>query len=48
MVEEVGYKGGHGQEGRHQNYLFYANDVMIESSEPKFLQGSLSTLVGMF
>ena len=37
-----------GQEGRHQNSLFYTDDGMIASSDPGWLQGSFSTLVGMF
>ena len=32
MVEGAGGQGGHGQEGRHQNVLFYADDDMIVSS----------------
>ena len=34
MVEGVCGKGGHGQEGRHQDSLFDANDDMIASSDP--------------
>ena len=34
MVEGAGEKSGRGQEGRHQNYLFYADDVMISLSDP--------------
>ena len=36
------------QEGRHQNYLFNADDGMVVSSEPILLQGEFSTLVRMF
>ena len=37
-----------GQEGRHQNALFYADDGMVTSSDPQWLQGAFSTLVGLF
>ena len=48
-VEEiVESAGGRGQEGRHQNSLFYAGDGMIASSDPGWLQGAFSTLVGLF
>ena len=29
MVERAGEQSGHGQEGRHQNSLFYLDDVMV-------------------
>ena len=29
VVEVAGGQGGHGQEGRHKNALFYADDDMI-------------------
>ena len=48
MVEGAGEQVGHGQEGRHQNYLFYAYDVMIASLDPGWLQGVFSILVGPF
>ena len=32
----------------HHNYLFYAEDGMVASSDPKWLQGEFSTLVGLF
>ena len=37
-----------GKEGRHQASLFYADDGMVASSDPRWLQGDLNTLVGLF
>ena len=34
MVEGAGKQGGRGQEVRHQNTLFCADDVMIVLSDP--------------
>ena len=48
MLERAGGKDGHGRECRHQNALFYADYGMVDSSDPEWLQGGFSTLVGMF
>ena len=48
MVEGVEERGDHGQDGRHQKALFYADDVMVASSDPQWLQGAFSNLVGLF
>ena len=48
MVESADGQGGRGREGRNQNPLFYADDGMIALSDPGWLQGALSTLVGLF
>ena len=48
MVEGTGEKVGRGQEGRHQNSLFYTDDNMVALSEPGWIQGAFSTLVGIF
>ena len=48
MEEVTGRQGGSGQEGRHQNSLFYMDDGMITSLDPGWLQGALSNLVGLF
>ena len=48
MVEGAGDQGRRGQEGRHQNYIFYMYDVMISLSDAGWLQGAFSTLVGLF
>ena len=37
-----------GQEGRHQVALFYADDGMVASSDPRWLQGAFNTLVVLF
>ena len=48
MVEVAEEQDGHGQEGRNQNYLFCVDNGMIASSDPLWLQGDFSTLVGLF
>ena len=40
--------GGAGERGRHQSDLFYADDGMVVSSDPRWLQWAFSTLVGLF
>ena len=37
-----------GKEGRHQAALFYADDGMVDSLDPRWLQGAFNTLVGQF
>ena len=41
-------QGERGQEGRHQAALFYADDGMVASSDPRWLQGVFNTLVSLF
>ena len=48
MVESVEERGGSRQEGRHQNPLLYADNGMVASLDPQWLQGGLSTLVSLF
>ena len=48
MVESSGGQGWRGQEVRHQNALFYADDRMMGLSYPGWLQGVFSTLIGLF
>ena len=48
MVESAEERSGCRQEGRHQNPFFYVNDGMVTSSDPQWLQGYFSTLVGLF
>ena len=48
MVEGAEERGKHEQEGRHKNSLFYADDDMVASSDPRWLHGKFSTLVGLF
>ena len=47
MVDRAGGQDGRVQEVRLQNSLFYADDGMLDSSDPGLLQGAFSTLVGM-
>ena len=47
MVESADKQSGRGQEGRHQNALFYVNGGMVAWSDPRWLQGAFSTLVGL-
>ena len=48
MVDSAEERGGSRQEGRHQNSIFYVDDGMVASSDPRWLQGDFSTLFGMF
>ena len=48
MVESAEERSRSGQEGRHQNFHFYVDDGMVVSSDPVWIQGGFSTLVGMF
>ena len=48
IVEEAEARGEMGWEGRHQAALFYAEDRMVFSSDPAWLQGAFTALVGLF
>ena len=48
MVERAEERSGRGQEGRHKNYFLYSDDGMVPSSDLRWIQGTLSTLVGLF
>ena len=48
VVEEAEARGETGQEGRNQAALFYADDGMVASSDPDWLQGAFNALVGLF
>ena len=48
VIAELKEQGDTGQEGRHQAALFYANDCMVASLEPGWLQGAFNTLLGLF
>ena len=41
-------KESRGQEGRHQAALFYADDGMVASLDPVWLQVAFNALVGLF
>ena len=43
-----GEKRGTGGGGQHQAALFYADDGMIASSDPRWLQWDFTVLVGLF
>ena len=47
MVESADKQSGRGQEGRHQNALFYVDGGMVAVLDPRWLQGAFSTLVGL-
>ena len=48
MVEGMEGKGDLGQEGSHQESLFYADDDMVALPNPRWLQGTSNTLVSLF
>ena len=48
LVDEAEEKGETGQEGRHQSTVFCANDGMVVSSDPAWLQGAFNSLVAIF
>ena len=47
MQEGAEERGDHGQEGRHNNAIFYTDNGMVASSDPRWLQGDFSTLDGL-
>ena len=47
-VEESDKRGERGKEVRHQAALFYADDGMVASSDPRWLQWAFNDLVGLF
>ena len=48
LVTETKEKEETGREGRHQSAVFYADDGMVVSSDPAWLQGAFSALVAIF
>ena len=48
VIADAEERGELGKEGRHQADLFYAEDGMVASSDPRWLQGALNTLVVLF
>ena len=48
LVAETADKGETGREGRHRSEVFYADDGMVVSSDPAWLQGAFSALVAIF
>ena len=47
-VTEAEKRRARGREGRHQAALFYADDGMLASSDPEWLQWDFTQLVGLF
>ena len=47
-VTEAETRGERGREGRHQAALLYADDGMLASSDPQWLQWAFMQLVGLF
>ena len=47
IVDETEEKGETGREGRHQSAVFCADDIMVVSSDPAWLQGAFSALVAI-
>ena len=47
IMEEAEARGDTGREGWHQAALFYANNSMVTSSDPAWLQGAFTALVGL-
>ena len=47
-LEEAEKRGERGDEGRHQDALFYADAGMVASSDPHWLQWAFDALVSLF
>ena len=47
-LAEVEKRRERGNEGRHQAALFYADDGMVASSDPRWLQWAFDSLVSLF
>ena len=48
VVEETEAQGETGREGRNQAALFYANNGVVTSLDPAWLQGASNAVVGLF
>ena len=48
LVDEAEAKGETGREGRHQSAVLYANNGLVVSSDPAWLQGAFNALVAIF
>ena len=48
IVEKAEARGETGREGRHQAALLYADNGMVASSDPAWLQGAFTALAGLF
>ena len=47
VIADTEERGERGKEGRHQAANFYADDGMVASSDPCWVQGAFNTLVGL-
>ena len=47
-VEDTEKKWERGEEGRQQASLFYTDDGMLASSDPRWLKRAFNALVGLF
>ena len=47
-LEKAEKRGERGEEGRHQAALFYADNGMVASSDPRWLQWAFNALVSLF
>ena len=47
-LDEAEKRGERGKECRHQTALFYADEGMLSSSDPCWLQWAFNALVGLF
>ena len=47
-VTEAETRREQGREGRHQVALFYADDGMLASSDPQWLQWAFTQIIGLF
>ena len=48
MAESAEERSRNGQEGRHKKPLFYSDNGMVTSLDPRCIQGFFITLVGLF
>ena len=48
LVDEAEGKGETGREGQHQSAVFYADNGMVVSSDPAWIQGAFNSLVAIF
>ena len=48
MMKDAEERSESGKEGRHQNALFYADNGMVASLDPRWLQGAFIALFSLF
>ena len=47
-IEDAEKRGERGKEGRHQSALFYEDDGVAASSDPRWIKWAFKSLVGLF